>query len=44
MTQSAQQTQESLLAEANALRWEMGEEYHDELMEDLQMRPHTTWP
>jgi ferrous iron transport protein B len=35
MTQSTQSTPETLLAEANALRWEMGEEYHDSLMEGI---------
>ncbi len=35
MTQSTQTTPETLLAEANALRWEMGEEYHDSLMEGI---------
>lgn len=35
MTQSSQSTPETLLAEANALRWDMGEEYHDSLMEGI---------
>ena len=35
MTQSTQSTPEILLAEANTLRWEMGEEYHDSLMEGI---------
>ncbi len=35
MTQPTQESSQSLLAEANALRWEMGEEYHDSLMEGI---------
>ena len=35
MTPPLQHTPESLLAAANSLRWEMGEEYHDSLMEGI---------